>query len=193
MMFAVALPLVFVNCNQPPKLPPEGGYHTVTVDPQRDTDKAKQFNRVGMDYLDKEQLDQAVAAFIQALDADVEFGPAHNNLGKVYYKQKEWYKAAWEFEYAIHLLPRFAEPQNNLGLVLEESGQIDKAVEQYRMAVGLSGDIEYRANLARGLIRREGRTDEVRALLLQVVAQDTRPQWRDWARKELSVMGVKAP
>jgi Tfp pilus assembly protein PilF len=181
--------MLLMACNSAAPPPPAGGYRTITVDPRRDTENARRYNQEGTDLLEKGQLDQAAAAFTKALDADVEFGPAHNNLGKVYYRQKASYKAAWEFEYASKLLPRFSEPHNNLGLVLEESGQIDQAVEQYRLAVSLSTDIQYKSNLARGLLRRDGHTEEVRALLRQVLSQDPRPDWQDWARKELATTG----
>ena len=192
MTFAAAA-IVLPGCNASSARPGEEGYRTISVDPKRDSDKAKLLNQEGNDHLAKGELELAAAAFTKALDADVEFGPAHNNLGNVYYRQREWYKAAWEYEYATKLLPRFAEPRNNLGMVYEESGQLDKAVEQYRQAVGLSDDIQYRANLTRCLIRREGHTDEVRSLLKQLVNQDTRPDWHDWATKELSSMGTSRP
>ena len=192
-LFLAALPAILHGCAPSTEITPQGGYRTIAVDPRRDTDMARQLNLEGMDSIAAGHLDKAAAAFTKALDADVEFGPAHNNLGLVYYRQKDWYKAAWEFQYAINLLPRFAEPRNNLGLVLEESGQLDKAVEQYRAAVELGGDIEYRANLARGLLRRDGHTDEVRSLLQLIFQKDTRAPWRDWARRELAAMGVAAP
>lgn len=180
-------PFLWAACAPSSAPPPRDGYRTITIDPKRDSEAAARFNSQGVEFLAKDQLGPAADAFTKALDVDVEFGPAHNNLGKVYYKQKDWYKAAWEFEYASKLLPRHAEPRNNLGLVLEESGQLDKAVEQYRQAIALSSDIQYRANLARCLLRRDGRTDEVRTLLQQVLEQDSRPDWRNWARREMSL------
>ena len=186
---ALALP----SCAKPVERSATGQYRTITVDPQRNTDEAKRLNQVGLDCLAKDQLDPAADAFTAALSADAEFGPAHNNLGKVYYQRKDWYKAAWEFEYALKFLPRHAEPRNNLGLVLEQTGQLDQAVEHYRQAVALSSDLQYRANLARVLVRRGERTDETRDLLQQVADQDPRPPWRDWARKALASLGKPAP
>ncbi len=171
---------------------PIGNYRTITAEPRRDTEAAKRLNRVGLEHLAAGEYDEAVDAFVRALTEDVEFGPAHNNLGKVYYIQKNWYKAAWEFEYAGKLLPRHAEPRNNLGLVLEQAGELDRAVDQYRQAVGLEpGVIAYRGNLARALIRRGDRTDEVRKLLELIVENDTRPEWVLWARQQQAGSGVR--
>jgi tetratricopeptide (TPR) repeat protein len=160
-------------------------YRTVTAEPGRDTEAARRDNQAGLDLLAKGDLDAAADAFQRALTADIEFGPAHNNLGKVYYLQKDWYKAAWEFEFASKQLPNHAEPRNNLGLVLEEAGQLDRAVASYREAIAFDPDnIQYRANLARALVRRGDRTDEVRALLDRLIEQETRGEWRAWAVRE---------
>jgi Tfp pilus assembly protein PilF len=169
--------------NLGPTSQPAGGYRTITVDPRRDTEAAKQANRLGMEHMARGEVVQAVAEFNRALTADVSFGPAHNNLGKAYYAQKEWYKAAWEFEYAKKLLPRHPEPRNNLGLVLEMAGELDRAVESYREAGALDGNnMQYCGNLARALVRRGDRTEELRSLLEQLVARDTRTEWLAWAR-----------
>ncbi len=160
-----------------------GGYRTVSAEPRRDTPSAQRANNQGLEHLDKGELEAAQRAFESALVADVEFGPAHNNLGKVFYRQRDWYKAAWEFEYASRLMPRHAEPRNNLGLVLEEAGELDRAVDQYRQAVSLDPKpIVYRANLARALVRRGERTDEVYRLLDEIIREDTRVDWVQWAK-----------
>jgi Flp pilus assembly protein TadD len=164
-------------------------YRTVKADPLRNTDTAKRENLAGLEHLAQGDLESAEKAFSRSLAADVEFGPAHNNLGKVHYRRQDWYRAAWEFEYAKKLLPRHAEPANNLGLVLEQGGQLDRAVDEFRLAVSLDKtNIHYTANLARAMIRRGDRTDEVRDLLQQVVEKDTRPDWSIWARQQLSVV-----
>lgn len=171
---------------------PTGPYRTIRAEPRRDTDAARLANQAGLDHLAKGDLDKAAEAFGRALTADVEFGPAHNNLGKVYFRKKDWYRAAWEFEYAGKLMPRRAEPRSNLGLVLEEAGEIDRAVDQYREAISLdAGQIQFRANLARALVRRGDRTDEVRSLLQQVVEQDSRAEWQVWARQQLALLSSK--
>ena len=165
-------------------------YRTVRADPTRNPDAARRYNERGLDRLDAGDLDAAEKAFSQALAADVEFGPAHNNLGKVYFQQRDWYRAAWEFEYARKLMPRRPEPANNLGLVLERAGELDRAVERFREAVNLAPDhVEYKANLARALVRRGDRTREVRTLLEDVVAHDRRAHWITWAQRQLDRRG----
>ena len=167
----------------------EAGYQTVVPEPRRNIEAAQRENFVGLSHLAEGNLDLAARAFRRALDADIEFGPAHNNLGKVYYLQEDYYQAAWEFECAAELMPRHAAARNNLGLVLEQAGELNQAVERYREALGLEPDrLEYQANLARALVRRGDRTGELRRLLQAVVEHDTRPAWLIWARAQLSSM-----
>jgi Tfp pilus assembly protein PilF len=183
---------VAAGCTEHSTAGSPGGYRAVAAAPGRDPEAAAEYNRVGLDCLDAGNLDKAETAFQNALTADVTYGPAHNNLGKVFFKKQAWYKAAWEFDYARTLLPKHAEPENNLGLVLEASGELDRAVEPYRKAVTLDPEnIVYRANLARVLVRRGDRTDEVHGLLEQVAARDARAEWKDWARQELKGLGYK--
>lgn len=183
------LACISTGCETNPSAQGDGeSYRTLRVEPRRNTDEAKRENQAGLDHMAQGDLQKAYDAFGRALAADVDYGPAHNNLGKIYFKQKDWYKAAWEFEYARKLMLKHAEPRNNLGLVLEEAGELDKAVDQYKEAVNLDGNVEYRANLVRAMIRRGERTEEVRSLLQQVIDEDTRPTWAIWAKQQLANM-----
>jgi len=175
------------NAGQPSAAP----YHTVRIEPLRDTEAAKQGNQEGLKHLAENDLTAAAQAFQRALAADVEFGPAHNNLGKVYYRQKKWHEAAWEFEYACKLLPKYAEPRNNLGMVLDATGDLTGAIDQYREAISLADNVQYNGNLASALIRRGDRTEEVRQLLQQLAAKDPRPEWQNWARRQLATFTDK--
>ncbi|MFN3166624.1 MAG: tetratricopeptide repeat protein [Phycisphaeraceae bacterium] len=179
-------------CQSPPSQGPDPArYRTIRAEPLRDTDAARAANDKGLAHLDRGELYQAEQAFLKALDADVEFGPAHNNLGKVYYLKRDFYRAAHEFDDAIKLMPQRAAPHNNLGLTLIEANKLDDAIERFRQAVQLDpGTIDYQANLARTLIQRGDRTAETVNLLRAVAALDTRIEWRVWARHELGLMGL---
>lgn len=95
--------------------------------------------------------------------------------------------AAWEFQYTIKLLPNQPEPYNNLGLVYEADGKLPEAADSYRKAMELAEeDPQYIVNLARVLLRQDQKTAEVRQLLQKLIEHDTRPQWVQWAREQLS-------
>ncbi|MHB9080400.1 MAG: tetratricopeptide repeat protein [Pirellulaceae bacterium] len=163
-------------------------YTTVVADSNRDGDKARAECERAAKFFDKGNLEKAEAALQDALIADVSYAPAHNNLGHIYFEQGRLYLAAWEFEYARRLLPESAEVANNLGLVYEAADQLPRAIEYYRMALSLdAGNPEYGGNLARALLRTNQDPAEVAALLQDLVFNDARPEWVEWATDQMNL------
>jgi Tfp pilus assembly protein PilF len=124
----------------------------------------------------------------QSLAADVRFGPAHHSLGVLYYWQYKLYLAAWEFEYAARLMPDRFEPLNNLGLVYESAGKFSQARMYYELArEKAQANPDVIGNLARVCFRCGETVAEMRPILEDVVATDTRPEWRRWAAEQLGL------
>ena len=168
------------------------GYETVNPDPRRDTAAADKHNADAMRHMERGEHDRAEASLKSALAADVMHGPAHNNLGKVYYHQGKLYLAAWEFQYAAKLMPGVPEPRNNLGLVFESAGKLDDAVAQYDEAARMSPDeAQFLGNLARARVRRGDHDAGMRDLLDRLILRETRPEWADWARAQLSALSAR--
>ncbi len=168
--------------------PSNADYQTIRAAPNRNTELAKQENTLGTERFADGEMDQAEAHFRRAINADLTFGPAHNNLGKVYYHTKRYYEAAWEFEYAAKLMPHRPEPRSNLGLVYEAIGRLDDAVTQYTTALDLAPDHpHFIGNLARAKSRRGDNDQALHDLLNDLVLKDTRPEWVQWARVQLHV------
>jgi tetratricopeptide (TPR) repeat protein len=190
--------LVFPACSSDDSVQTDVRYRTIRADPLRDTPQAQALNTRGLEKLNDEQLDAAAELFGEALEADVTYGPAHNNLGKVYLAQKDLHRAALEFQAAIELMPDHAAPVNNLALTWEQAwvadpqvGSLDKAIALYRKAVELDPrSIEYKANLARALDRRGDRSDELRQLVAQIIEHDTRADWLIWAKELQARLGL---
>lgn len=164
------------------------GYQTVASAPRRDSDVARTLNTEAFELISKKEYAEAEKRLKQSLEADVLFGPAHNNLGKVYYHEHKFYLAAWEFQYATKLMPNQPEPLNNLGLVFEAAGQLDQAVTCYDKAMHAEPDnAQFIGNLARAQIRRGDSGAAVDALLHKLIERDTRPEWVNWARERLEL------
>jgi len=180
----IVLLLSAAGCGEQAVQTNSGPYRTVNVEPLRDTPTARKYHAKGVKHLEADDVDAAIKDFQRALEADVEFGPAHNSLGRAYFMQERFYEAAWEFEYAHKQLPRAPEPLNNLGLIHERDRSYDRAIEYYRKAVERAPDnIRMKANLARAMIRRGDRTKEVHNLLQQILERDDRPDWLIWAKR----------
>ncbi len=123
----------------------------------------------------------------RAIEEDPSYGPAHNDLGIVHYQAERLYDAAWEFQNAIKLMPRQPQPHNNLGLVLESAIRFKEAEQSFTQAHELDPqNPEYAGNLARLRLRLGKRDEETRKLLEIVVLSDSRADWIDWARFNLS-------
>jgi len=156
----------------------------------RDTQKAIALNNQALPYMDKSDpasLTRAEDLLRQALKADLYFGPAHNNLGVLYLQQGKYYEAAGEFEWARRLLPGHPDPRVNLAMTLESAGRGDDAISTYRTALEVYPDyVAAMQGLAR-LQLKSGKTDEKTTLLLKEIAmRGETPEWRDWAKGELT-------
>ncbi len=167
-----------------------GAPHESVVGPQKDTDLARKLTAQAVSDIDQNKWSEAQATLVKALDADVTFGPAHNNLGTVYLHVGNLYQAAWEFQYAAKLMPYQPEPRSNLGLTLEAAGKLDDAIDNYDQALKIEPDNpQFVGNAARARLRRGDKDAKIRELLSKLVCVDTRPQWVQWAREKLVLMG----
>lgn len=165
------------------------GYETIAGESLRDSETARRHNATGLQAIEDNDLDKAEQAFKNALEADVMFGPAHNNLGKLYHTQELFYKAAWEYQYAIKLMPYHPEPKYNLGLVYESVGKLDEAIALYDQARTIEPDNPVLiGNFARARIKRGDKTPDMRDLLTELILKDTRPDWIAWARNKQALM-----
>jgi Flp pilus assembly protein TadD len=154
---------------------------------RQENDRAYQLIRQG-------KFEEAEPHLRRAIQADLTFGPAHNNLGLVYFHQKRFYDAAWEFDYAIKLMPYQPDARNNLGLVFEETGKFADAIDAYDRALKMAPDNpEYLGNLARTRIKRGDRDEDTRKLLEELTYKDSRPDWRGWARMKLFELYTRRP
>ena len=154
----------------------------IVANGKRDTERARKEHERAFELIREHKYDEAEKICKRALQADIMFGPAHNNLGLVYYYQNKLYAAAWEFQNAVKLMPYQPEPRNNLGLVFERAGKINSAAESYAKAHEIQPDNpEFLGNLARANVRMGESNDETRRLLEELIMKDDRPEWRDWA------------
>lgn len=156
----------------------------------RDTARATRLNAEAAAWLERATVEHDAAALQQAesllreaLNADLYFGPAHNNLGVILLSRDELYEAAAEFEWARKLMPGHPDPRVNLAFTLESAGRTDDAIATYRTALEvLPDDIAATQGLARLQIR-SGRRDETTTGLLETIAmRGESTQWREWAR-----------
>jgi len=102
------------------------------------------------------RLDQAVGAYLEALERDPNNKFAHNNLGVVYMQKGQYAKAAQHFERVLAIDPSYDKAMLNLGIIYDDHlGDKEKALkyyDQYLAAKGeRSGEVRRWADAIRGV------------------------------------------
>jgi len=87
----------------------------------------------GEDYAKKQNWDQAIAAYQQAVRIDPKFAEAWNNLGYCYRKTKQYDKALDAYKQAISLKPDFPYPHEYMARTYLAMGDKDAAMREYEI------------------------------------------------------------
>jgi tetratricopeptide (TPR) repeat protein len=89
----------------------------------------------GVRYALEGRLDEAAAAFEQAVRLDRKNADAHFSLGNIYAEQGRWSDAVGAYRQAVGLRKRDGEAFNGLGIALAGAGDYEQAVEALKRAV----------------------------------------------------------
>lgn len=131
--------------------------------------------------------DEAEKFLREALNADLYYGPAHNNLGVVYLDQGKLYEAAAEFEWARKLLPGHPDPRMNLALTLEVAGRTDEALSTYATALEVYPEhLPTIQALARLQLRAKKSNENTKHYLEDIALRGEDDTWKSWARLQLA-------
>jgi tetratricopeptide (TPR) repeat protein len=106
------------------------------------------------------RLDEAVAHYNKALQADANSAAIHNNLGNVLLQQEKLDKAISHFSEALRLNPNYADAHNNMGIALSFKGKSDEAISHYRRALQLRPSFSDAHNNLGIALQSLGRFDE---------------------------------
>jgi protein O-GlcNAc transferase len=120
---------------------------------------------------DKGLLNEALAAFENAIKLKADYAEAFYNRGMVLQQQANPEAALIAYGHAIELRKDYADAINNAGIVLQELGRAREAIDLYRRLIGL---VPARAdacnNLGTALLAAE-RPDDARAAFEQALAR----------------------
>jgi Flp pilus assembly protein TadD len=83
------------------------------------------------------RVEEAIAAYRQALALAPDSAEIYNNLGMLLRQQGALAEAIDHYNRAIALRPSLAEAHNNLAIVLRETGKLDAAIAAYRRTLEL--------------------------------------------------------
>jgi len=120
-------------------------------------------------YKQKGELEQAIAQYRAAVQANPNFPDIYAALGSALVTQGEFDKAIANYRKAIELKPSFAELRRKLALLLGDLDRVDEAIEEYRAALEVSPDnLDAWYQLGRMLMRK-GATDEALAAFQKAI------------------------
>ena len=92
-------------------------------------------NNLGIIFLDKGQLDEAIEKLQAAVALRPENAPAHDNLAKALLKKGEVAEAMIQYRKFLELEPGNVEARNTLGTALIQQGHVREAVDQWQEAL----------------------------------------------------------
>ncbi|MHC4414367.1 MAG: tetratricopeptide repeat protein [Planctomycetota bacterium] len=165
------------------------GPYATPGEADRDSLKAQALTQQAAELIDSDP-EKAERLLREALTADLYHGPAHNNLGALFLKQGKLYEAANEFEWARKVMPGHPDPRMNLALTLERAGRIDEAMETYGTALEVyPNHLPTIQALARLQLRYDRADDRTAGFLEEIALRGETPQWRDWARQQITRVG----
>ncbi|MBD2068662.1 tetratricopeptide repeat protein [Leptolyngbya sp. FACHB-671] len=101
---------------------------------------AKVYNNRGIAYAQRDNLDQAVSDYEQALQLNRNLSEAYNNLGIAFAKQDNYERTIENYNQAIELAPNDALAYNNRGNVYFNQADYEQAIQDYTQAISLNSN-----------------------------------------------------
>ena len=92
-------------------------------------------NNLGIIFLDKGQLDEAISKLQAAINLRPENAPAHDNLAKALLKKGQVTEAMVHYRKFLELEPANVEARNTLGTALIQQGHVREAIDQWQEAL----------------------------------------------------------
>ena len=89
-------------------------------------------NNLGIIFLEKGQLDDAISKLQAAIDLRFENGPAHDNLAKALLKKGRVAEAMVHYRKLLEIDPENVEARNTLGTALIQHGHVKEAIDQWQ-------------------------------------------------------------
>jgi tetratricopeptide (TPR) repeat protein len=97
-------------------------------------------NNLGIIFLEKGQLDDAISKLQAAIDLRPENAPAHDNLAKALLKKGRVAEAMVHYRKFLEIEPENVEARNTLGTALIQQGLVKEAIDQWQDALALQPD-----------------------------------------------------
>src|SRR5947207_6922909 len=94
-------------------------------------------NNLGIIFLQKGQLDEAISRLQAAIDLRPENGPAHDNLAKAFLQKGRLEDAMVHYRKFLEIEPHNVKARNILGTALIQQGHVKEAIQQWQEALAI--------------------------------------------------------
>jgi tetratricopeptide (TPR) repeat protein len=147
-------------------------------------------NNLGYALGQKEEVDEAITQFQQALQLNPAYAEAHNNLGKALGHKGRVDEAITQYQQTLQVNPAFAEAHNKLGNALLQKGRLDEAISHLQKALEINPDDAEACNNLGMALGQKGRVDE--AIAHYQKALEIRPDYVEACNNLGVALGRKA-
>jgi tetratricopeptide (TPR) repeat protein len=107
--------------------------HTLAVTSNNDVAE----NNLGIIFLGRGQVDEAISRFQTAVDLRPENAAAHDNLAKAFLQKGQVPDAMLHYRKLLEIQPDNVEARNILGTVLIQQGRVREAIEQWQETLAM--------------------------------------------------------
>lgn len=155
-------------------------------EPQRNKEQADFWFQKGLELEQSNApVEQAIDAYLKAVELNPAAAGALVNLGTIYFHQRDWTKSEHYYAAAVEADPNYALAHYNLGNLCDERNDPERAYHHYHAALRLQpqyADAHY--NLA---LLHQGQGDMMKALShwQAYLKLDPASQWAQIARREI--------
>jgi len=130
---------------------------------------AAAYNNIGYNLYYQGKLDDAIAAFRQAIQIQPD-SIRYNNLGIVLFNQGKLEEAIVAFKQAIQIDPKYPPAHYGLGYTFYNQGKIQEAIEAYRQTIQIEPKFAAAYNNLGIALKDQGKLEEAEAAYRQALA-----------------------
>jgi tetratricopeptide (TPR) repeat protein len=128
----------------------------------KDPDSWAAHNNLGIVFILKGRLDDAMVHYQRALQINPNYPEALTNLAVALFRKGRVDDAVAQYQKALAINPNYVLAHNNLGLALVQRGQVDEAIAHYQKALEINPDFaQVRNNLGVALFQKGQVADAV--------------------------------
>jgi len=139
-------------------------------------DRPEAMYQLGRYYQGQNRFDEAINAYMKALNADAGFVEARNGLGVVYSRQGKYREAIEAFQLAIEQAPKAAHLYSNMGYAYYLQGQYALSVKALQQATALDPNNQRALNNLGQAYAKAGNTTQAALAFSEAISVDKASQ-----------------